>query len=72
MNRGLTLLEIKNIFGDQAFPIFDSYGKIAGMSDFAIATGGGFNRDYLSPNSLPGGWWWTQTPDGDNDVQAVS
>lgn len=68
----ITLLKRENIFGDQAFEIFEKYGKRAGMTDFAIATGCVNIEEYLLLSQIYTSYWWTQTTKGFHDVHIVS
>lgn len=70
-----TFLEENQIFGDKQLDIFKKYGTKCAITDFAILLGGYVaDSTYTSEGSTlkdRTGWWWTRTPDGDNDARVV-
>ena len=70
-----TFLEMNEIKGENQLEIFKRYGTKAKVTDYAIATGVYVDDSIcLGNTSLENrtGWYWTKTPDGDNDARAVS
>ena len=71
-----TFLTEDQIFGNNQLDIFKKYGTKCAITDFSILLGGYVSSNYFTDegntNKDRAGWWWTKTPDGDNDARVVN
>lgn len=70
-----TFLTEEQIFGSNQLDILKKYGTKASITDFSILLGGFVVDDEYSSEGTSlkdrTGWWWTKSPDGDNDARAI-